>query len=201
MSFQYHVVDLFEKMGYKKIRVDDFISAQYEDEKTGILCVDSTLVDYSTLVNFYSQLRTNDYTHGFVFTSGLFTREAIKYPDEIAENINLTLVDGVGIKIFEEKLKDKPHSFRYKFIWSFKKLLDIIWFSALVWVSYGVFLECRLDRHYWIVVDILNGIFGGVFFIYPLSLYRQDLLKMIYGWMTYLFILCILCMSTLIFSG
>jgi hypothetical protein len=205
LSFQSHVIDLIEKLGYKHIRVRDFISADYIDEegtaKTGILCVDSTLVDLSTLINFYSQLLTQGYEHAFVFTTGLFTSEAIRYPDKIAENVELTLIDGVAIKKIDDKLKNYPHSLRYNVIWGFKRILDILWFSWFVWVSYGVFLECRMDRHAWIGVDILNGIFGGVFFIYPFTFYRQDPLKVINSWFLYLFILFIFGLLALLVSS
>jgi hypothetical protein len=47
-----------------------------------------------------------------------------------------------------------------------------IYYIAFIWVSYGVFMECRMDRHFWIVCDIINGIEGGFFFVYPFNFFR-----------------------------
>jgi hypothetical protein len=206
LNFQSHVIDLFEKLGYMHIRtVDNFISADYSDDeegniKSGILVEDTDVVDAPMLSGFYSKLVTQGFDSGWVVTSGLFTKGAIDFPNEF-DRVKITLIDGVAIKKIEEKLKDYPHSLRYNIIWGFKRVLDILWLAWFIWVSYGVFLECRLDRHYWIVVDIINGIMGGVFFIYPFTLYRQDLLKVMSGWLTYLVILFVIFMLALMFSS
>jgi hypothetical protein len=60
----------------------------------------------------------------------------------------------------------------YRFGWITYYFFLIVYYIAFVWVSYGVFMECRMDRHFWIVCDLINGILGGLLLIYPFNVFR-----------------------------
>jgi hypothetical protein len=59
--------------------------------------------------------------------------------------------------------------------WVFNKILLAVYYIAFIWVSYGCFQECQLDRHWWMVPDIFNGILGGIVFVYPFNIFRFGL--------------------------
>src|SRR5664279_454614 len=59
--------------------------------------------------------------------------------------------------------------------WLFNKICLLIYYVLFVLVSYGVFKECQVDRHWWIVPDIFNGILRGIVFIYSLNVFRYGL--------------------------
>jgi hypothetical protein len=76
----------------------------------------------------------------------------------------------------------------------------IVWTIAFIAVSYGVFQECQLDHHVWVVCNICNGIFGGVFFIYPLMIIiNHDFTETYDNWIGYLFLFfCLICITLMI---
>jgi hypothetical protein len=81
-------------------------------------------------------------------------------------------------------------------------VFKILWCYAFIAVSYGVFQECRLDRHFWIGVDIINGIGGGILLVYPLMvIIKHDLLETYNNWITYLVCVFLLFGFTLMCSG
>jgi hypothetical protein len=69
---------------------------------------------------------------------------------------------------------------------------NLLFWIAFIGFSYQVFLICQHDRHTWIVEDILNGIFGGVFFIYPLSFIKNGLGRTFDNWIALIIIMVIL---------
>jgi hypothetical protein len=79
--------------------------------------------------------------------------------------------------------------------------LKIVWTIAFIAVSYGVFQECQLDHHIWIVANICNGIFGGIFLVYPLKMIQfQDFSKTYNNWIGYMFLFFCLSSITLMIS-
>jgi hypothetical protein len=80
-------------------------------------------------------------------------------------------------------------------------IFKILWTCAFIAVSYGVFQECELERHVWVVVDIFHGIGGGVFFVYPfMVILNQDFLKTFDRWLGYTFLIFCLTVITLMIS-
>ena len=80
-------------------------------------------------------------------------------------------------------------------------IFKILWTFAFFSVSYGIFKECQLERHVWIVVDIFNGLFGGVLLVYPfMNILNQDFTVTFNRWLGYLFLLFCLIGITLLIS-
>lgn len=76
--------------------------------------------------------------------------------------------------------------------WIIKRLAVIIYYILFIAFSYEVFLTCRETRHVWIVVDILNGILGGILIIYPLNSFRYGFAKTFEQWGYWLIIFFVL---------
>ena len=63
----------------------------------------------------------------------------------------------------------------FRFGWITYYFFLAIYYIAFIWVAYGVFWECRLDRHFWIVCDLINGILGSMVLVYPFNIFRYGL--------------------------
>jgi hypothetical protein len=80
-------------------------------------------------------------------------------------------------------------------------VFKILWTIAFIAVSYGVFQECHLEHHVWIVSNIFNGMFGGILLVYPLMIIiNHDAAETFDHWLSYMFLFFCLSSITLLIS-
>lgn len=89
----------------------------------------------------------------------------------------------------------------FRFGWITYYFFLAIYYIAFIWVSYGVFMECRLDRHFWIVPDMFNGILGGMLLVYPFNVFRYGFSKTLEQGFKWFCIYAVLFGVTMIFGG
>ena len=81
------------------------------------------------------------------------------------------------------------------------KLFYAIFGITFVYTSYRVFLICQeIHPTVWVACNILNGILGGVFLVYPLTAIGQGFTNMLYYWLNYFILLVVLIAFSLIIS-
>ena len=65
-------------------------------------------------------------------------------------------------------------------------LFYTIFWITFVYTSYRIY-QFALDvhPHVWIVCNILNGIAGGIFLVYPFTALKNSVAEMLYHWICY----------------
>ncbi len=98
-----------------------------------------------------------------------------------------------GIKT-KKKSTNKIH-------WIVSKVALGIYYFAFLFVSYGVGMEAHAEHHAWIVADALNGLAGGVFFVYPFNIFRMNFGYLLDHWIFYIFISFFLSATAAVIGG
>jgi hypothetical protein len=79
-------------------------------------------------------------------------------------------------------------------------LFLIIYWIVFIYVSFQIFIIAQHDYDGWIVSNIMIGIFGGIFLIYPFNIIRLGFRLAMKYYVNYLFVCLIFCGIALVIS-
>ncbi len=71
----------------------------------------------------------------------------------------------------------KSQLFADKLYWVIAKSALLVYYIAFIYASYKFYLICQDMHHLWIFVNILNGIMGGIIFVYPITAIKNGVLQ------------------------
>jgi VIT1/CCC1 family predicted Fe2+/Mn2+ transporter len=80
-------------------------------------------------------------------------------------------------------------------------LCSIVYWVVFAYTSFKIYqIAVETHPHVWIVCNMLNGIFGGIFLIYPFAFIKYGYAHALYYWVNYLILFFILTVLSLLIS-